>query len=461
MKNDFQTSPKERLSYGIYFTGQNILWAYVGFASTFLLDIGIDAKVASAILLGPKIWDAINDTLFGYIVDKTKFKNNERFLPWVKIGTALIGIAVIFMYAVPKGLTSQNAKIAWFIIGYILMDAAYTMLDAPMYALPTAMTTNIKERTSLISSNRFCGIFGALLGTILIPMIRPITGWFVGAMVIIAISLVFMLPFLFWGKERTREVSQKKEYSFKEMFHYVKSNRYLLLSLLLIFVFGACSIESVLSLVVARNCFGKESLASFVTIVSMAPTFLMSLFVPKLNQWFDKRILILFGMICSLIGSITLLLVGYQQLVVFIVCMVLKGIGSSFFLILSYMLIADSVEYGTYRSNTRAVGISFSLQTFVSKLKNAVIGSLSLFALGLFGYDSSLPETVLQAPKVIDGIWKVYNIVPAIGALFCIIVLVFFYKLKDKDAEAMAKYNNQEISKNELDLLIGICSSDS
>lgn len=454
MKNDFQTSLKERISYGIYFTGQNIVWAYVGVASTYLLDIGIDATVASAILLGPKIWDAINDTLFGYIVDKTKFKNNQKFIPWVKIGTALVGIAIILMYSIPASITNPSIKIAWFIVGYILMDAAYTMLDAPMYALPTAMTTNVKERTSLISSNRFCGILGGLVATILIPVIRPKTGWFIGAIIFVVFGLAFMLPFLFTGKERTTEVEENKEYSIKEMFRYVKGNKYLLLSLILIFVQGATAVEATLSLIMARNCFGSESIASILTIITMAPTFLMSLFVPKLNQYFDKRVLIMAGMICSFVGSILLLIVGYGNMTTLIIFMILKGIGGSFFLILSYMLIADSVEYGTYISGTRAVGISFSLQTFVSKLKNAIIGSLSLFALGIFGYDSSLPETAIQAPEVVKGIWKVYNILPAAGALFCIIVLAFFYKLRDKDAEAMAKYNNNEISKAEVEVLL-------
>ena len=121
----------------------------------------------TAILLVPKIWDAVNDTLFGYIVDKTRFRNREKFLPWIRIGTALFGPAVILLFAIPRSLNSQIVKIAWFLIAYVIFDAAYTMLDAPVYALPTAMTTNIAERTRLISSNRFSGIFGGALATVI------------------------------------------------------------------------------------------------------------------------------------------------------------------------------------------------------------------------------------------------------------------------------------------------------
>ena len=453
---EYQTSKKERISYGIWFMGENIIWAYVGLASTFLLDVGIDATLASAILLGPKVWDAINDTLFGYIVDKKAKERKEKFLPWIKLGNALIGAAVILMYAIPANLESSALKAAWFVIGYMCMDAAYTMLDAPMYAIPTVLTTNIQERTALISSNRFWGILGGALATILIPMIRPKTGWFLGSVIFVIVGLAFMIPFLLWGKERGKENEEEKqkEYTFKEMLEYVKTNKYLLYTLLLIFIQGATSVESSLSLIMSRNCLGDESKATILTAIVMLPTFLMSLFIPKLVKKFDKSTLITAGMVASCLSSIASYVCGYNNLVIFVILMIIKGIGSSFFMVLSYMLIADSVEYGTYKTSTRATGISFSLQTFTAKLKNAIIGSVSLFALGLFGYDSSLGETVRQSAQVTQGIWAVYNILPAIGSLICFIILVALYKLKDKDVEIMARYNNGEISKEEAESLL-------
>ena len=65
----------------MFFLGQNILWGYAGFMETFLTDIGIAAATAAAILLVPKLWDAFNDVLFGYLVDRHKFKNGQKFVP--------------------------------------------------------------------------------------------------------------------------------------------------------------------------------------------------------------------------------------------------------------------------------------------------------------------------------------------------------------------------------------------
>ena len=62
----FVTSKKERWAYGLFFLGQNILWGYAGYVETFLTDIGIAAASAAMILLLPKLWDAVNDVIFGY-----------------------------------------------------------------------------------------------------------------------------------------------------------------------------------------------------------------------------------------------------------------------------------------------------------------------------------------------------------------------------------------------------------
>ena len=104
MKLGYVTSKKERVAYCLFFLGQNILWGYAGYVETFLTDIGITAAVAAAILLAPKLWDAANDVLFGYIVDRHMFKNGQKFIPWVRVGTSAIGITTVALFAIPASM---------------------------------------------------------------------------------------------------------------------------------------------------------------------------------------------------------------------------------------------------------------------------------------------------------------------------------------------------------------------
>jgi GPH family glycoside/pentoside/hexuronide:cation symporter len=116
------------------------------------------------------------------------------------------------------------------------------------------------------------------------------------------------------------------------------------------------------------------------------------------------------------------------------------------------MLIADTVEYGTYKSATRAAGITFSLQCFVAKLKNAMIGSIVLFSLSTIGFVEG--ENAVQPEGVADGVWKLFNLLPAVGFTIALVILVFFFKLRTGDVQKMSEYNNGEITKEEAEKVL-------
>ena len=151
-RDGFIASSAEHRSYGLFFFGQNILWAFVGLVGTFLTDIGLSAEAVAGILIAPKIWDAVNDTLVGYLVDRIRPLHGNKFLPWIRIGVAAVGVITIAMFAIPAA-SAKTLQSVWFLIAYILFDAAYTMLDAPTFAMTTVMTSNISERTSIIAGN--------------------------------------------------------------------------------------------------------------------------------------------------------------------------------------------------------------------------------------------------------------------------------------------------------------------
>ena len=116
------------------------------------------------------------------------------------------------------------------------------------------------------------------------------------------------------------------------------------------------------------------------------------------------------------------------------------------------MLVADTTEYGTYKSGVRATGITFSLQTFISKMNSALVNSFMLFCISFTGYDALLES---QTAEVITKIWNIYIYIPAIGYVLGIIILVVFYKLRVNDVQIMAKYNNGEISYEEANAELG------
>ena len=452
-KLGYQTTRKEPFTYCMFYLGQNILWGFVALIATFLTDIGIDAATASAVLLIPKLWDAVNDVLFGYIVDRHKFKNGQKFIPWVKIGTSLVGVTTIAIFAIPAGL-DKTAKIIWFLIAYVLFDMAYTILDTPAFALSTVMTSNIEERTSIIAGGKLWSMVGGVLATVLIPLVRSHWGWFYSAVVFIVISVAMMIPMTLTVKERhVPTAKSNEEPSFREMVQYLKKNKFLIVVLIALLLLGLASVEQTMAIYLGRICLGKESAATLVSAGAAVAVIIVSAIVPALSRKWDKFYVLVVGCAFSVVMDIVAYFVGYGSTTLAIIMIMLKCTGLGFWQVIIYMLIADTVEYGTYKSGTRAAGITFSLQCFVAKLKNALIGSVVLFTLSTVGFIEG--ENAVQPAGVADGVWGLFNLFPAAGFVVAIVILLLFYKLRSKDVQTMARYNNGEISREEAEALLG------
>jgi Na+/melibiose symporter-like transporter len=143
---------------------------------------------------------------------------------------------------------------------------------------------------------------------------------------------------------------------------------------------------------------------------------------------------------------------GYDNLAVAIATTTLKCSGLGFWSVVIYMLVADTVEYGTYKTGTRAAGISFSLQTFVAKLKNGLIGSVILLSLSAVGFVEG--EGAVQPAGVADGVWALFCLLPAAGFAIALAILILGYKLRTPDVQVMARFNNGEISREEAESLL-------
>lgn len=446
-KKGFMTSKKERFAYCLFFLGQNILWGYAGYIETFLTDVGIAAGTAAVLLLIPKLWDAINDMIFGYIIDRTTFKNGQKFIPWVRIGVSAIGITTVALFAIPES-AAMGVKIAWFLIAYILFDISYTILDAPAFAVTTVMTSNVQERTSIIAGGSLWGMVGGVVAALLVPTLRPVLGWSLGCVVFVAVAVIMMIPMLFNVKERhCEEAVAETNPSFKEIIQYLKHNKYLFITLVAMLVLGISSLEQKMAIYMGRICLGQENMATLIGAGVSIAVITVAIVVPKLSKKYDKFYLLCGGLAFTVVMNIIAYFVGYDNFVLALIVTMLKCTGLGFWQVVIYMLIADTVEYGTYKTGTRAAGISFSLQTFTAKLKNGLIGTVILSSLALVGFVEG--ENVVQPAGVADGVWALFCFLPAAGYAIAFIILMTFYKLRTKDVQVMSLYNNGQISREE------------
>ena len=447
-----QINGKERASYAFYFVGQNIFYLLLTtYLNTYFLDIGISALVLSGLILAVKVWDAINDPIFGGIVDRAKFKNG-KFLPWLRVSLIAIPAATILLFAIPSSVPAI-LKIVWAAIGYMMWDTAYTICDVPIFGIVTTMTSSQDERVSLMASGRIAAMAAAVVVTILVPQFRSIIGgWFPMAVILSLLGLLFMIPICLTAKERIKPPAAEKDVSFKEMISFIAKNKYMLIFYSAVIISQATVIGTPLGLIISRSFWGDEGLTTLLTLATIIPAVLLGVFIPKILKKVDKYKLFLFSLIGGAVMSVVIYFTGYQNFSINLILQAIKGIPVGIGIMIMFMFTPDCAEYSTYKLGISASGVAFSIQTFSVKLTGALASSLSAFALFLVGYVSA--EGAVQHAGFNGRLWMAYNLIPAAGYLAGAMIFRF-YKLRDKDVQIMTKANSGEITREEATKLLG------
>ena len=456
MKN-YMTTFKERLSYWTYFIGQNIYYNLTAvFISTYLVFQGIDPVKSGLVLLIVKVWDAINDPIFGYIFDKVKFKRNQKCLPWLRIAVLLIPAVTILLFSIPVGM-SEVGKLIWFGVAYVLWDMVYTLTDVPAYSMLNTMTDNLQERNLLLSVNRVFSGAGVVLYNLVIVLtkIGMSISWAVAVMAIL--SGATMIPLLLNCKERNYSPDQEEEaFSIGHMFRYLGKNKYLLTYYGGYMATDALKTCNAVTLFLAFYLFQNELFGVVINLLGMVPGVIAAMLMPTLLKKYDKFKVLFLCHIVNIVLGFVIYFMGYESKTMFMVLTCIRALPMCIVGVLAFMFTPDCAEYGQYKSGISAKGITFAIQTFSVKITGAVSSSLAMILLGLFDWVSVEAENftelaekgVQQTPAALNGLWIVYALVPVIG----MIISTFFYlgyKLNDKDVQIMAKCNSGEITRAE------------
>jgi probable glucitol transport protein GutA len=426
--------------------GQNVFYGLVAInMQTFYSDVGITAASIAVILFITKTWDAVNDPLFGILVDKIRFKKG-RFLPWLRIATPIIMVSSIVFFALPNG-TSPLLKILWATLAYMAFDLSYTLCDVPIFVLPMSMTENTRERGQMLTMGRSFAMIGIVAASVVLPLLQSRIGWFMTGLVLSIIGVLALLPLCFKVKER-HIVRPEKEITFKQMFKYIAGNKFLLIFYLSMFIGGITSFGQYVTIFFTRYNLGNQDAAALLSMLALLPLLAIGPILPSIIKHMDKYKLFILCKITAAASGIILYFIGYSNMALFYVFYLILNIFNSANNILLFTFTPDCLEYGTYHTGERAEGVAAAVQTFFSKLVGSIGGPAAMLILAAFGFVAG--ENAVQPEGVRNGIWLCYSLFPALGIVAQLFVL-FFYKLRDTDVQIMTRYNNRQITKGEAD----------
>lgn len=446
----------------------------VGYMTMFLMFQGINTASLATAMLIVKIIDSVDDVLFGFIIDKIDIKNwkifrklagDGKYMPWYRLFFWTFPVATMLFFMMPKN-SPDAVKIAWFFITYLLYDFTCTLTEVPMQSMITTLTDSPSERNSVLTVKGVITVIAAIGMSILVSALLsenvgvPLKDIGVGGALIF---LFMMLPMVFKVHEHNTELKNVEEngsqenYSFKDMLRCVTTNKYILVYFLAVIVstiFGTrVAIEGFLGFYI----FNDSMVFTYVMLIGFVPGIILSGFCGKIADKVGKRNLLAFIFALLTVASLILYFFGRESKVFFIVAGGLLSIPNALISVVRTYIAPDTIDYTRYKTGKDCSGIFYSLQSFINKALNGVVGSVALYILALSGWQEVQGESfadlaaqgVTQTPQALDALWSLGYLIPAIGLGIAAILLYAFYNLKDEDAALMAQCNAGKITREE------------
>src|SRR5688572_7120493 len=208
-----------------------VFMSMVLFQLNFYTDVfGLTASAAAAILLWPRLWDAVFDPIMGVLADRTKTRWG-RFRPWVIWTAVPWAVVMVLAYTTPKGW-NMPALLAYAAITNTLLMTLYSMNNMPYSALGGVMTGDLNERTRL-NSFRFVAVNIAqfIVGGFTLPLVAKFAvghdrqyGWQMTMTIWAVLCLVLFVITFLTTRERVQPVVEVKSSPKQDFMDLLKNN---------------------------------------------------------------------------------------------------------------------------------------------------------------------------------------------------------------------------------------------
>jgi GPH family glycoside/pentoside/hexuronide:cation symporter len=471
---------KEAAGYTIAEAGNMFNLTYISsYLKIFMTDVlKIAPAKAGLMFIITRLWDCINDPIWGAMVAKRPPSKDGKFRPYLKWVSIPLGLSTVLCFMPYDKLTS-NTTILLIIcyIAYIFYGMMYTGMNIPFGSLASVITDDPNGR-NLLSTFRSIGsgIGGAVVSLIapmviytakktagpdgtLIDVVDQTTGkvveiadgskMFVFGLIMGILSIIFYL----WGYKTTKErvPSEADPHTdFKATYlGLLKSRPFVTVALAGVLISGQLQFNS-FNAYLYKNYFTNTSLSILGTICNYLPMVCLVLFTPKLSAKFGKKELCGKFSIIAAITSVALAICANNQGIIdklnpetgifpawmFMAALLLIGFGYTFVSLTCWAVVMDVIDYQEYATGIRNESAVYAVYTFSRKLGQTIADGAGLFLLQWAKYDS---ETAGNGFITENGTSKkimlICTIIPAIVYTGVWLLMRFGYPLTKERLE--------------------------
>ena len=440
--------------------------------SKFYTDVmGVSAAVVGTVMMLARFVDAFTDVTMGRICDRSKGTKAGKFKPWILRMCGPVAIASFLIYQSGLASASMGVKIAWLFVTYILWGSVfYTSINIPYGSMASAISGDPGDRQSLSTFRTMGGTLAGLIVGIglpqfaydTIPQIDPATGlqavdpatgklltsdvlnggkvtMVAGVFSLLAIGCYLLCYWMV--TERVRPEVQPDEFqnnSVGRMLINAAKNRALLSIIVasVVMLLAQLTMQNMASYIYP-DYYRNAGAASLSTAMMMIGMVLAAIFAKPLAKKFGKAEVSIVSNLFAGVVCVVLFFVRPANVWVYIGFQALCWLGLGIFSMVSWALITDVIDYSELKNGIREDGSVYALYSFARKLGQALAAGMSGWLLTAIGYDSTAAAAQQpQTSEVLDGIFNISTLVPAVGFVALALVLWFWYPLHKKQVDA-------------------------
>ena len=435
----------------------------------YTMYIGLDYGLMAAIILALNIWDGINDPIVGALIDRIKPGKHGKFKPWIFWGAValIVSGAMVFL---PMAGAPKWAQIVVCILGYLVWDMAYTVVNVPYGSMASVITIDPSERASLSKFRTIGAMLAALPVGIIVPMIMynylknpdgsfmldaegnklyTINGMgvFILALILGVVGFIAFAVMVKYTVERVEpEVQERAEkVSYLEVIKSFGKNRAAIGMTVasifqLIMMQGLSTANSVLYTSyftgvdnLAQNS-GTISMISYIPI--LGAIFLVNPLVERFGKKKASEVPLIAGIVAGFAMAIIPFGTGVVGLVLWLVCNTIVSCSVAILSMVGWALVADCIDYQELKTGRREEGTVYAIYSLGRKFAQGVGAALVLLIMGWIGCQSVEGEmSIVQAPNVANNVRIMVGLIYGICCLAQWLSIKFVYNL-DKETVA-------------------------
>ena len=467
---------KDKLAYALGDFGCNMSFALNGTLTTFYtMYVGLSTEIMAILIILLKVWDGINDPIMGAIMDKFRpKKGGSKFKPFIFWGAIALVVsgAMVFL---PVASAPTWVKILVCILGYLVWDTAYTVVNVPYGSMANVITDVPEERASLSMWRSVGAMVANLPIMVLLPMImyqdltypdgtlveingEPVEviigeNVFFTALIMGVLGLLAFMVLIKGTVERIRPTAEQIERQASEKVNYweviksfAKNKAAVAMTVASIFQLIMMNGLAVATNALYKDFFGMGSESGMLTLVTYLPLVGCMPLITPLVKKFGKKEASSWPLLAGVLGGLLMfvlpkgLFLAKGGVAVWVVLQLLVSLSFAVFATTGWAMVADCIDYQELQTGKREEGTVYAIYSLGRKIAQGLGASLVLLILGWIGFQEAgkidlgdyNPE---YAGSFIEGVSVQTPVVAnrirlLIGAFYCICSLVQFVMIK-------------------------------